>query len=262
VILPEPVGSLWWNARDSRLENTGTVGLSAGPERIVVVGDAPPPFVSDATVSCVASLGQLAELARRDVPAVVTGDAVFVVNPRGDREAAMVPAMLLRRTFYPGSTGLGRLIEDVGGAGTAEQVRARLGASLLHLDCGVTAEGALELADGTELSLESLTEVGAGLAILPPGCFLPLADRLVQAGFSGVVGWGREVTEEVAAVLVYVLHSELADGGRTPAEAVAEVRRWIAAPDPSVLPTLLAGHADKLANLSADGGAVMIYRGR
>lgn len=263
AILPEPVASLWWNAVDGRLENAGTIGPSGGPKRIVVVGDAPPSSVSDAIVSCVASLGQLAVLARReDVPAVASGDAVFVVNPRGDRQAATVPAMLLRRTFYPGSVGLGSLIEDVGGRGTAEQVRARLGASLLHLDCGVTPEGALELADGTELSLQGVMEGGGGLAILPPGCFLPLADRLVEAGFSGVVGWGRDVAEEVAAVLVYVLHSELADGARTPAEAVREVRRWIAAPDPSVLPTLLAGHAERLANLSADAGPVMIYRGR
>lgn len=258
VILPEPVASLEWNAVDARLEKAG----SSSSERIVVVGDSPPAPTADAVVACVASLGQLAELARRRPFGAFTGDAVFVVNPRGGRETATVAAMVVRRTFYPGSTGLGRMIEDVGGVGSAEEVRGLLRASMLHLDCGVTADGALELADGSELDLAGVAQAGSGLVILPPGCFLPLADRLIDAGFSGVVGWRRPVPEPVAAVLVYVLHAALADGGHPPAEAVREVRRWIAAPRPEVLPTLLAGYVEHLADLSADGTAVMIYRGR
>jgi hypothetical protein len=62
--------------------------------------------------------------------------------------------------------------------------------------------------------------------------------------------------------MVYVLHSQLADGGRAPAEALREVRRWMAAPEPDALPTLLAGHAAHLAELSAQDTAAMIYRGR
>jgi hypothetical protein len=180
--------------------------------------------------------------------------------------------MLLRRSFYPGSVGLGRLVEDCDGAGTTDELRAHLDASILHLDCGVTAGGALELAGPAELDLAEfdLAEFGpaeaavrrGGLVILPPDHFLPLADILLGAGFTGVIGWRRPVPEVVAAVAAFVLHAELADRVRPPAEAVRAVHRWFQHPDKEMLPQLLAGYADRLGDASADDWMSLVYRGR
>ena len=71
---------------------------------------------------------------------------MFVANPRGDRRQASTDALLLRRSFYPRSTGLGGIVENVDGDGTPEEDLNRLDASMLHLGCGVTADGGLELA--------------------------------------------------------------------------------------------------------------------
>jgi hypothetical protein len=260
VVFPEPAAALRLNARTGRIESaTAAVGgESAG---IVVVGDEPLELADDPVVSHVASLSQLRDLSRREVRPV-TQDPVFLVNPRGDRESAAVEAMSVRRSFYPHSTGLGVLIEDTDGTGTVDEVRGRLDASLLHLSCGVTAGGALELAGSAELDLAGVTVPRGGVVVLPPGCYQPLADILLEVGFTGVIGWAHPIPEETAALMLFVLHRELVDHGRPPAEAVREVRRWLRDPECGSMPSLLAGYARHLDEGRALARTAMVYRGR
>jgi hypothetical protein len=166
---------------------------------------------------------------------------VFVANPRGDRPQASFDALLLRRGFYPRSTGLGDTGENVDGAGTRDEVRAGLDASLLHLGCGVTVDGGLELAGGDVLGA---TEIAAGppaatggLAVLPPtptgaeptGAEA-LTEALLAARFADVVRFRDAVPADVASIVHLVLHAELVDGRCSPATAVARVRSWLADP--------------------------------
>ena len=216
----------------------------------------------DVSVSHVASLSQLKVLSSRH-PRPITEEPVFIASPRGDRTPAAVEAMLLRRSFYPRSVGLGELIDAADGPATPEAVRAHLGASLLHLACGVTAGGALLLAESTELDLSGTTVPAAGLAILPPDHFLPLADILLTAGYTGVIGWRRPVLAPIATVASFILHRELVDVGGTPAQAVRQTRRWLRNPDPGLLPPLLTGYCDNLAAADREDSACqLIYRGR
>ncbi|MEY9893393.1 hypothetical protein ABIA31_007073 [Catenulispora sp. MAP5-51] len=87
-------------------------------------------------------------------------------------------------------------------------------------------------------------------------------DILLTAGFTGVIGWRRPVPEGLAAVASFLLHAELADGGRTPAEAVRAVRRWLREPDPAVLPPLLAARLPAATASADEDGSALIYRGR
>lgn len=263
LIVPRPAGLPWLDAQSGRLmaaDETCHAGY------VVVLGDSAQAVEDGKTVSCLASTAQLLEVSRREARPL-TEDVVFVTNPRGDREAASVDALLLRRSFYPRSTGLGRLIEAADGAGTADQVRAALGASLLHLACGLTDGGALELADAAELDLAGLdpsepdTPRG-GLVILPPGVFLPTADLLLAAGFGGVIGWRHPVAKPTASLMLYLLHAELAEAGRGPAAAVREVGRWVRRPDPAALPRLLARSAERPESMREEDWSALIYRGR
>jgi len=126
----------------------------------------------------------------------------------------------------------------------------------------VTGTGALELARFAELDLTSVALPRAGLAILPPDHYLPLADSLLNAGFTGVIGWRNPVPVSVAAIATFLLHTELVDNSRTPAEAVREVRRWFRNPDPSMLPPLLAGQAQRMDEVREDDWMALVYRGR
>jgi hypothetical protein len=275
LVFPDPVRSLRLNAPTGRIETVGptdpdkpadeaadVVGTAVGTGKtILVVGEDPPAADDDLAVSYIASLTQLMDLSRRKTRPI-TEEPVFVVNPRGDRENATMEAMLLRRTFYPRSTGLGRLVENSDGAGTASEVRAHLDASLLHLACGITAAGALELVDSAELHLSGLSIPHGGLVILPPGHFLPWADTFLEAGFTGVIGWRRPVPEHIAALMLFVLHTELVDNGRSPAAAVRAVRQWIRHPDHSILPRLLAGSAEHLGESRESDWASLVHRGR
>ncbi|MGY1673074.1 hypothetical protein [Geodermatophilus sp. SYSU D00710] len=203
------------------------------PDRILVVGDGPAPAAS--SYSLVRSGGQLLALANR-TRRPLAAEAVFVANPRGDRRQASLDALLLRRSFYPRSTGLGDTGENVDGAGTRDEVRARLDASLLHLGCGVTVDGGLELAGGDELGA---TEIAAGppaatggLAVLPPtptGAEA-LTEALLAARFADVVRFRDAVPADVASIVQLALHAELVDGWCSPATAVARVRSWLADP--------------------------------
>lgn len=276
LVFPEPVRFLRLDAATGRIEavapadpNEAADNAAAAPgtaaragKTILVVGeDLPASVDDDLAVSYIASLTQLVDLSRRKTRPI-TEEPVFIANPRGDRENATMEAMLLRRTFYPRSTGLGRLVESCDGPGTASEVRAHLNASLLHLACGITADGALELADSAELDLSGLSAPHGGLVILPPGYFLPWADTLIEAGFTGVVGWRRPVPEHIAALMLFVLHTELVDNGRSPAAAVRAVRHWYHRPDPAILPRLLAGSAGHLGESRAEDWASLVHRGR
>jgi hypothetical protein len=206
------------------------------------------------TVGSVDRLLRSADRPARDVDA----DAVFVANPAGDRDRATVETMVLRRMLYPRSTGLGRTVEQVDGAGTPDEVLAHLpgpagpGASLLHLGCAVrtTDPAALGLAPGTGPAWLDLGRVtargrehppdpgpGGGLVVLPadagadPAGLLAVADALLDAGMGGAVHWLRAVPPSVATLVLYRLHEYLVDDRMSPPDAVAAVRRWMRDPD-------------------------------
>ena len=238
---------------DRRLLLSGTAGslAPAGTDltgRILVAGDMPPP--DGPTVSFIRSGAQLVDLAER-TRRPVGDDAVFVANPRGDRRHASMDALLLRRTFYPGSTGLGDTGETTSGPGTPDEVRARLGASLLHLGCGVTVDGGLELAGSAVLEPSEITAgpsaTAGGLAVLPStDGAAELTDALLARRFVGVVRFRGAVPDDVVSIIHLLLHARLVDAGEEPAAAVAAVRRWLADPDrsaPEYLPSWLEDRA-------------------
>lgn len=254
VLFPAPADSLRFNVITRRIEPAGKGTV----DKLVVIGDRP--VADDPVVSYASSVAQLVDLSnRKSLP--VTENPVFLANPRGGREWTTVETMLLRRTFYPRSRGFGRLVENIDGIGTPDEIKAALtDASLLQIGCGITAGGTLQLAGTAELDCSAITAGGA-LVILPPGHFLPLADTLLTAGCAGVIGWRLPLSNGAAALATFVLHTELVDHGRAPAAAVREVRRWFHRPDVAMLPTLLTRHAD---HLDADeaGWMSLVYQGR
>ncbi|BEL06349.1 hypothetical protein Q0Z83_045400 [Actinoplanes sichuanensis] len=193
------------------------------------------PITGDATVSQVRTAAQLLTLIRRGRRPIAEA-AVFVANPRADRESATVDVLRLRRAFYPRSTGLGHTIEQNHGEATPAQVMAHLNASVLHLGCGVTVEGALELADGTILTPATIAVSASpgpgGVAILPPtpAALGALAEALLTGGFTSVIGFTAAVDDRVASLVYWMLHTALVDDGLEPAEAVAAVRSWLRDP--------------------------------
>jgi hypothetical protein len=218
------------------------------PDRIVMAGGGPVPF--GPVVSVVRDGAQLVTLARR-ARRPVAEDALFVANPRGDRKDTSTEASLLRRRFYPGSTVLGEPCENVAGPGTPAEVRARLDASMIHLGCGITACGGMELAGPAELTADEIADGPAaatgGLAVLPwaPGAET-LADALLASRCAGVIRFRTAVPDDVAVIVHVALHAELVDAGRDPAAAVAAVRRWLADAErvpPDALPVWLAERA-------------------
>ncbi|GAA0476023.1 hypothetical protein Ade02nite_42320 [Paractinoplanes deccanensis] len=169
--------------------------------------------------------------------ATPTGRPLFVVNPRGDRDAAMAEVLAVRRLFYPQSLCAGRALEPVDTPGTAGDLRVHLpGASLVHLACGLHGTE-LELADGETLDLASLQASG-GLVILAEGT----APALLDAGFRGVVGWQWPVPSPYAALALFLLHQHLVDERLTPAAAVNAVHRWMLDPDRTLSPLLTGAH--------------------
>jgi hypothetical protein len=248
---PRPGGMTLLNAATGRF---GSVEHGSRlPHRIMVAGNRSLP-PGDVVVSYVASAAQVLELAGR-AAAPLTDAAVFIADPRGDHEAPAADLTALRRAFYSGSVVLGRTGEKTDGSGTPTEVLARLDASLLYLGCGVTAAGALELAGPAELDAATIAagvradRGRGGLAVLPPVAagFVTLADALLAAGFTGVVGWARPVPWRVAAPALFALHSKLLDDGLDPATAVRQVRRWMRDPGRRPVPGLPADHAETLA---------------
>lgn len=223
---------------------------SGRPSRVLMAGTGP---LSDGqTGSYVRSAAQLLTLAARTRRAV-TETAVFVTNPRLDREHATVDALRLRRTFYPRSVGLGHIVENVDGAGTPAEVRSRLTASMLHLGCGITESGDLELAGSGVLSPAEIAAVSSGapggVTLLPPSAtgVAALTEALLAAGHMSVIGFRDPVPDSVASLMYFLLHAELVDEARDPASAVATVRRWLADPGrrvPEHLPADLRPAAD------------------
>jgi hypothetical protein len=249
----------------------------------------------DLIVSHVASGRQVVDLARR-TPLPVTDDVVFIANPRGDRDSATFEAMALRRIFYPRSTGLGHTVEQVDGAGTVNDVLAHLpgptgpGAGLLHLGCGLRTAGtpALELAgpggacseSGPDLlDVERIAGQAAGrldlgsggLAILPADMgahhdqWVRFADTLLDAGLTGVIGWGWPVPEQIAALMLFVLHGKLAGEELPPSAAVHGVHRWMLDPrrvEPPYLPVWLAATLTRADLTDPVHWAALCHRGR
>jgi hypothetical protein len=218
---------------------------SSPPTRILVAGDGRIP--DGLTVSHVRSGAQVIDLAGR-TRRPLTEAAVFVANPRRDRQQASMDALLLRRTFYPRSTGLGETVEIVDGDGTPDEVGTRLDASMLHLGCGVTADGALELAGPAVLGPAEIAAgppaALGGLAVLPPVATgtTALTEALLASRFTGVVRFRDTLPDDVASLVYLVLHSRLIDAGSDPASAVAAVCSWLADPHrvpPDYLPTWL-----------------------
>lgn len=89
-----------------------------------------------------------------------------------------------------------------------------------------------------------LTEVrGGGLVVLTEpdaeGC-AQNAEVLLDAGFSGVIGWQRPVPASFAALALFMTHLMLVDHQLQPAAAVSAVQRWMLDPH-RLLPPLLPG---------------------
>jgi hypothetical protein len=154
----------------------------------------------------------------------VESDPLFVVNPRGDRDAAMADVMVLRRLFYPRSGCVGRALEAVDAAGTRDDLAARLpAASMVHVACGL---------EGTKLQLAAgdvLDATGRGLLILAEPADRP-AEAFLDAGFSGVIGWRWAVPDRFAALAIFMTHLMLIDRRLPPAAAVNAVHRWMLDP--------------------------------
>jgi hypothetical protein len=211
------------------------------PVRILVVAE--DPIREPAIVSYVSSAAQLVELAKRNHRALAE-KVVFVSNPRRDRQHATVDALTLRRSFYPGSIGLGETIEDTNGVGTAVELRKNLGASLLQLGCGITADGGLELADSEVLEAAEIAggdpPAAGGLAILPPTAkgVAALTDALLASRFVGVIAFRNEVPGSVASLMYFLVHRLLVDENLDPAAALSAVRQWMADPDREPVPDL------------------------
>ncbi|MEV0005829.1 CHAT domain-containing protein [Micromonospora sp. NPDC050980] len=175
-------------------------------------------------------------LAARSIPPL-TDEPVFVVNPRGDRNDAMAEVMILRRLFYPRSVCLGRALEPVDGVGGPEDVRKHLArASVLHLACGLDGT-ALQLA-GEELFDLASVSGARGMVVLSAPVAWDLVPALLDAGFAGVIGWRWAVPAPFAALALFLVHLELVDNRRPPAEAVGMVQRWMLDPDRTVPPYL------------------------
>jgi hypothetical protein len=235
--------------------------LSTGPADLIGMAVRLATALEELRPGCTAAQ-VLALVGRRRRP--VAEAVVFVANPRGDRKHDTLDAMVLRRTFYPDSVGLGETAEKADGTGTPEEVLARLDASLLHLGCGVTADGGLELAGGV-LDAHAIVAhehaATGGLAILPPAAAgtAELTDALLATRFSGVIGFRAPVPEPAASLLYFLLHSQLVDERRDPASAVAAVRRWSADPHrelPEHLPPWYAADAAS-ADLEASAEALV-----
>ncbi|MDP9793146.1 hypothetical protein J2S43_001658 [Catenuloplanes nepalensis] len=237
---------LFLDAADGRISPAWPPGW----RRVMIVEGTPGISRTGAVVSYVAGIDQILKLAGRDAPAPGRSP-VFVANPRGDRESAGVDAVMIRRFFHPRSIGLGRTVEHVDGAGTPGEVAAHLDASLLQLACGVTA-GGLELAGPATLGIEAIRAHAGragGLAILPSCAGEAsglLAGALVDGGFAGVVGWLRPVPAPVESLSLFMLHLKLVDEGLPAADAVHELRRWLAAPARIVPEHLPAGYSATL----------------
>ncbi|WP_433348821.1 CHAT domain-containing protein [Micromonospora sp. CA-111912] len=263
---PRPDGTrLLLHTDDGRFRDGRPDG--ALPPRVVVVGAEPLPD-DDAVISHVTSARQAGELAGR-VPLRVTEAPVLVVDPRGGHDEASL--VRLCRRLYPRAVVLGRADGGSDGPGTPEEVRRRLDASMLHLTCGVSAAGALELAGPADLGPAAITgrttrtATEGGLVVLPPtgDGSAPLAEAFLAAGFTGVVGWARPVPRPVATLMLAVLHTGLVRGGLRPAAAVRAVRRWLASPDRTTPAGLAPAPMDVTGPALADPAyrSAMVYHG-
>ena len=244
-VYPSPGGPVVLDVATGRLDRAGPGTHWSG--RIAATG----PVEHAGAVAYVRTAAQLTGLLDRGRRPVAEA-AVFVANPRHDRDRATMDALRLRRAFYPHSRGLGATVEQIDGAGTPTDVRENLGASLLHLGCGITPAGALELAGPAELPAAQIAARPAGgpggIAVLPPAPpgRLTLTDALLDAGYVAVIGFTAVVPDPVASLAYWVLHSALVDDGLGPADAVAATRAWLGDPQRKP-PDLLAAEYQSVA---------------
>lgn len=238
------------------------VALTGGLDRLALAavrtGDGHR-LVQGVAISHVSSGAQAIRLAERPSVAV-TAEPVFVVNPRGDRDPSMVEIMVVRRLFYPRSACLGRALEPVDAVGTPDDLLTRLpGASLVHLACGVRGTE-LQLAGDEALDVAAVRDAG-GLVLLSEGS----VPALLDAGFTGVVGWRWAVPAPFAALALFLVHLHLVDHRLPPAAAVNAVQQWMLDPD-RVLPPFLTGphlHTVTTTDLTRpDLWAALTYHGR
>ena len=195
------------------------------PSRILIAGDRIVP--GDRLVSYVRTGAQIVELATRP-GRTLTSHPVIVADPRGDRPQATAAAEVLRAALYPTAAR----------PTTVATVREHRRASMLHLDCGVTAGGDLELADGSRLGPRQLaapdprTGRSGGLAVLPPivDGAAPLTNALLATHYSAVIGWRSPLPGHLTAAVTYVLHQHLTGPDHNAASAVRAVPRWMADP--------------------------------
>ncbi|MEV6415093.1 CHAT domain-containing protein [Kribbella sp. NPDC051718] len=233
-----------WSAGSLLVVATGELSRLAMPAVRTSTGRR---LAQDMSVTYVSSGTRVIDLAGR--PTVPISDApLFVVNPRGDRDAEMADVMALRRLFYPRSTCMGRAIEQVDAAGTRADVLSSLpGASMTHLACGLQHNGAPSflLADGDVLAVRDDDVRGKGLVVLAkpiPGGFASIADEFLDAGFSSVIGWQWPVPAPYAELALFMTHLMLVDHRLPPATAVNAVHRWMLDPDRDLAPLLTGAH--------------------
>lgn len=217
-------------------------------------------------VSYVSSPAEIVALAPLPPPPITAG-AVFLADPCGEDPHASIDALTIRRRFYPAAIGLGRVVIEPAARGEPKDVLAHLNASMLSLDCGVEPDGALRLpgpAPLTPAEIAAYSGPAGGLAVVPsagPG-FWALADALLAAGLTGVIGWQRAIPRAVASLAVYVLHAHLTGDHPDPAEAVSATREWLADPARQIPPDLPAPYAVTLAYGDLSPGAALVLRGR
>jgi hypothetical protein len=247
---------------------TGTFDVGpAGPVpgRTLIAGRRLVPGLTG-TISYVSSAAEIVALAGRKAPPI-TADAVFLADPCGEDACASIDALTIRQRFYPASTGLGRVVTEPAAPGGPKDVLSHLDASMLSLDCGVNPDGSLRLAGPARLTpaqIAAYAKPTGGLAIVPsagPG-FWALADALLAAGFTGVIGWLRPVPRTIASLALYVLHAHLAKDNADPAEAVRATREWLADPTRAVPPDLPAPYAVTLTYGDLSPAEALVQRGR
>ncbi|WP_326953441.1 CHAT domain-containing protein [Amycolatopsis sp. NBC_01286] len=256
--------------------------LIAGTPRLVVIacgglgavpwhaaGPAGRPLVHEMTVSYASTARQLCEVAGR-ATSPLGERPVVVTDPEGSLVGSQEEAAYLRG-IYPGGRFYGRAAGDaaVVGAGTPEEVHlASRSASMLHLSCharsgAVPSESALLLAGGT-LTVERILRPG-GRRTLPGGLVvlaacqsdltsaahdevLTLGASFISAGATGVVGSRWSVDDVHSSLMMCVLHRELVEFGRAPAEALRAAQLWALDPDRQAPPGLPDGLARRAAS--------------
>jgi hypothetical protein len=248
----------------------------------------------DAVLSYAASGRLLGDAVRRTIrpPAA---EPAFVANPTGTQVWASIGAEAIRDSFYPGTAFLGHPRGDA--CGTREEVlglmpaAGRPGASLLQLSTHARAEepptqSRLYLAEVQHLTVEEILAQTSGRPQAAPGGLvicdacttdlteqdhdeaLTLGTAFIAAGYASAIGTRWPVADRATAILMYVFHHHLRDGGDTstsPGDALRRTQLWALDPGrraPAGMPANLARYVsdEKLADVYA--WAAFAHHGR